>query len=137
MPTFDPTRSVSHFGVITAAGAFEGEVFTAKFRNPAVTLYEGSGGRTALVQSQIRSGEVTWVLAHTSPTNRELSLAFAAGRRAQITIEDLDDGLLVSGADAQIESHAEIRRGNKVVGMEWKFLVPVMTIDYQSQGAAR
>lgn len=130
MPTYDPLRSVSHFGAITAHGTMDGEFFTAKFRNPAVTLYEGSGGRTALVPNQIRSGEVTWVLSQSSPTNRELSLAFAAGTIAHLTIEDLDDGSLVSG-DAQIENHADIKRGGRVVGMEWKFLVPSMTIQYR------
>lgn len=124
MATFDPKQTVSSFGAITAQGAMDGEFFTAKFRNAQVELHVGSQGFSTYVESADQSGEVTWMLSQESPTNRELSLVFAAGLPQMLQMEDLNNGTLVTGANARLESHADIKRGNKVVGYEWKFLVP-------------
>jgi hypothetical protein len=128
MATFSPQQTVATFGAITAQGEMDGEFFTAKFRTAAIELHVGSKGFTTFVESADLTGEVTWMLSQESPTNRELSLAFAAKLPQMLQMEDLNNGTLVTGPNARIESHAEIKRGNKVVGLEWKFLVPKMTM---------
>jgi hypothetical protein len=134
MPTFDPQQTHATFGAIDAQGAMDGEFFSAKFRTPRTVLYAGTQGMAALVTGSDRTGEVMWTLSLQSPANRELSIAFAAGMTAMLQMEDFSDGTLVSGPDAKIEDHAEIKRGNTVVGMVWKFLVPMMKIEYTGPG---
>lgn len=127
-PTFDPQSTNVTFGPITLQGAMDGEYFNAKFQEAKYELHVGSQGFTTFVKNANESGMVKYTLSQESPSNRELSLAYAAGLKAMLQMEDLNNGTLVEGPDTVISEHAEIKRGNKVVGHEWTFLVARMAI---------
>ncbi len=127
-PTFDPAATNVTFGAITLQGAMDGEYFSAKFQEAKFELHVGSQGFATFIKNANESGMVKYTLSQESPSNRELSLAYAAGLKAMLQMEDLNNGTLIEGPDAVISEHAEIKRGNKVIGHEWSFLVAKMSI---------
>lgn len=128
MPSYDPTLTKLTWGFLIQ-GAFDGEFYTAEHQEDDVELHVGSQGFTTFVENANKSGMVTFMLSQRSPSNRLMSAAFAAKQSALVQMEDLSDGTtLVTGANARIQKHAPIKRGNKIVAMEWKLLVPKLII---------
>lgn len=128
MSLFDPTQTATTFGAIPVQGVMDGEFASAGFREPGVELHVGSQGFATFVINANKSGMFKLTLSQESPTNRQLSLAYAANLIAMFQIEDLADGTLVQGPETMIEKHADIKRGNKVIGMEWTFLCAKMAV---------
>lgn len=128
MSRFDPTTTVTTFGTIPMQGPMDGEFTSAEFREAGVELHVGSQGFATFVINANKSGQFKVVLSQESPSNRQLSLAYAANLVAMFQIEDLADGTLVTGPETMIEKHAPVKRGNKVIGMEWTFLCAKLTM---------
>ncbi len=128
MATFDPQQTVVTWGPITFQGVMDGEFFSASFQENGLDLHVGSQGFATFVVNANRSGMFKVTLSQESPTNRELSLAEAAHLIQMYQMEDLNNGTLVTGPQTGIQKHAEIKRGNKVVGMEWTFLCAKLTM---------
>lgn len=128
MATFDPQQTVTTWGPITFQGVMDGEFFSAAFQENGMDLHVGSQGFATFVVNANRSGMFKVTLSQESPTNRELSLAEAAHLIQMYQMEDLNNGTLVTGPETAIQKHAEVKRGNKVVGMEWTFLCAKLTM---------
>lgn len=128
MATFDPQQTVVTWGPITFQGVMDGEFFSAGFQENNMDLHVGSQGFATFVINANKSGMFKVTLSQESPTNRELSLASAANLIQMYQMEDLNNGTLVTGPETAIQKHAEIKRGNKVVGYEWTFLCAKLTM---------
>lgn len=128
MATFDPQQTVTTWGPITFQGVMDGEFFSAERQENAVELHVGSQGFATFVFNANQSGMFKVTLSQESPTNRELSLAHAANLIQTFQMEDLNNDTLILGPETAIQKHAPIKRGNKVIGMEWTFLCAEMTI---------
>jgi hypothetical protein len=128
LPTFDPQATVTTWGPITFQGVMDGEFFSAEFQEAGMSLHVGSQGFATFVVNANKSGMFKVTLSQESPTNRELSLAYAANLIQMYQMEDLNDATLVTGPETAIEKHAPVKRGNKVVGYEWTFLCAKLTM---------
>lgn len=135
MPSYDPQQTKLTWGFLIQ-GAMDGEFYTAEHKEDDVELHVGSTGFAAYVENANKSGTVKFTLSQRSPSNALLSAAFNAKVVALVQMEDLSDGptpgtagTLVIGANARIAKHAPIKRGNKIVGMEWTLLVPNLVIN--------
>jgi len=128
MATFDPKATVTSWGPITFQGVMDGDFFTAEHAEDAVTVHVGSQGFATFVFNSNKSGTFSVILSQESPTNRELSLAHAANLIQMYQMEDLNDGTLVTGPETAIQKHAPVKRGNKIIGMEWKFICAQLTM---------
>src|ERR1041384_2957615 len=123
MAGFNPQSTVASFGAITIQGPMDGEWLSIKYQEAGVELHVGTQGFATFVENANLSGMAKVTLSQESPTNRELSLAYAAKTKAVFQAEDLSNGTLAVGAETRISEHAEIKRGNKIVGVEWTFLI--------------
>lgn len=128
MATFDPQQTVTTWGPITFQGVMDGEFFSAERSENAVDIHVGSQGFATFVFNANKSGMFKVTLSQESPTNRELSLAHAANLIQMYQMEDLNDGTLVTGPETAIQKHAAVKRGNKIIGMEWTFICANMTL---------
>jgi hypothetical protein len=128
MAIYNPQNVKTSLFRILIQGVMDGEFFTAEHREDDVELHVGSQGFTTFVENANKSGMVSFMLSQMSPTNRALSIAFAAKTIGIFQMEDLSDGTLIVGADSRIMKHAPVKRGNKIVGLEWKILVPKLVI---------
>lgn len=128
MAVYNPQNVKTSLFSILIQGVMDGEFFTAEHREDDVDLHVGSQGFTTFVENANKSGTVSFILSQMSPTNRALSIAFAAKTIGMFQMEDLSDGTLIVGADSRIQKHAPVKRGNKIVGLEWKILVPQLVI---------
>lgn len=128
MATFDPQATNTTWGPITFQGVMDGDFFTADFSEDQVTLHVGSQGFSTFVINANKSGMFSVILSQESPTNRELSIAAATNTVEIFQMEDLNNGTLVTGPNTMVQKHAAIKRGNKVIGMEWKFLCGRLTM---------
>jgi len=128
MPTFDPKQTASSWGPIRMQGVMDGEFAGAERQENAVDLHVGSQGFATFVFNANESGTFKITLSQESPTNRELSIAHNARVIAPFQLEDLNDGTLVIGVNTAIQKHAPVKRGNKIIGMEWTFITDQMVM---------
>lgn len=122
MARFDPTSTVITWGPSTAQGVMDGEYFSAERSENGMEIHVGSQGFATFVVNANESGMFKVTLSQESPTNREWSIFEAAKTIQMFQMEDLGDGALVTGPETAIQKHAPIKRGNKVIGMEWTFI---------------
>lgn len=135
MSSYNPQNVKVSLFAIPIQGVMDGEFFTAEHREDDVELHVGSQGFTTFVENANKSGMVSFILSQKSPTNLALSIAFAAKTIGMFQMEDLSDGpspgvsgTLITGANSRIMKHAPVKRGNKIIGLEWKVLVPKLVI---------
>lgn len=122
MAGYDPQQVISTW-LFPIQGAMDGEFFNAEHQQNDVDLHIGAQGFGSYVENADKSGMISITLSQLSPTNVLLSAAFAAKRVGTFLMKDLTDTFtLVEGQEARIQKHAPIKRGQKIVGMEWKFL---------------
>lgn len=128
MPGYDPNQVISTW-LFPIQGAMDGEFFQAENQQNDVDLHVGSQGFASYVENADKSGMITVTLSQQSPTNALLSAAFIAKKQGTFLMKDLTDTItIVEGKEARICKHAPIKRGNKIVGMEWKFLCKVLVL---------
>lgn len=122
MPGYDPNQVISTW-LFPIQGAMDGEFFNAEHQQNDVELHIGAQGFGSFVENADKSGMITITLSQLSPTNALLSAAFLAKRVGTFLMKDLTQvTTFVEGQEARIQKHAPIKRGQKIVGMEWKFL---------------
>lgn len=128
MASYDPTQVISTWN-FPIQGAMDGEFFNAEHQEDDVDLHVGSQGFATFVENANKSGMITITLSQHSPTNALLSAALLAKKSGTFLMKDLTDVVtLVEGQEARICKHAPIKRGNKIVGMEWKFKCKVLVL---------
>src|SRR4051812_22434373 len=129
MSSYDPTQSISTWAGILIQGPMDGQFFDAENQEDDTQLHVGSQGFATFVDNANKSGIVTVTLSLRSPTNAQLSAAFAARLKGPFLMTDLSDKITkVDGANARIAKHAPIKRGKEIIGVEWKFLCPVLKL---------
>jgi len=130
MATFDPRNTVSNWASIMIQAPMDGEFFNAEHQENAVELHKGSQGHGTFVINANESGIITVTLIPSSITNAQLSAAAKANLRGPWLTKELDDvTTVVTAADAMIMKHAPIKKGNKLIGMEWKFICDKLVIN--------
>lgn len=134
MATFDPRKTESNWAGIAIQGAMDGEFFNAEHQENLVELHMGSQGNGTFVFNANQSGIITVTLIPSSITNAQLSAAARAKQRGPWLTKELDDvTTVVTSAQVMIMKHAPIKKGNKLIGMEWKFICEKLELNIASK----
>lgn len=127
MDSYSPAAIVVTFAAQILRGYADGSFVTAKRNTEATTLHVGADGRTTVVFSADKSGEITVTLAQSSQSNDILTALYAEQEAGLIPkpifIKDVLGTTLVSGLEAYIKKLPDIEYGKEVTNREWVFVV--------------
>jgi hypothetical protein len=124
--TYNPQLVVATWAGILFQGEMDGEMYSLEFQEDRNTLHVGAKGHATLTRNANESAILTVMLSQTSPTNRQLSAAYAANLKGPFLMRDAsEDGLtVVESEDVVIQKFTEIKRGKEHVATTWKFILP-------------
>lgn len=123
MASYSPNNIKTTWTSIIIQGPMDGQFFSAVHNKDDTELHVGADGFATYVDSSDFTGKIVVTLSQQSPTNALLSAALRNRVSGTFLMKDLSDVLtLVEGQEARIAKHAEIKRGDKILGLEWTFL---------------
>ncbi len=122
--TFDPKDVVVIVGGSIIGGFADGEFIRVSRSSDAYTKVTGSDGVISRSKSNDRSGEMTIILAQTSPSNDVLSLIHAADEATNagvvpVAVRDLSGRSTFVSAFAWIRKSPDASFGKEITNREW------------------
>lgn len=128
MPAYNPTEFISSWAGIPIQGEMDGEFLDAAMTEDQTTLHKGAKGFGTFVHSANNSGTVKITLSQESPTNALLTAAAKTRKIGPWLSRSLVSATTITGAEAAIKKVADLKRGDKVIGVQWEFAVNELEI---------
>lgn len=135
--TYDPKQVVVSVGLVTIGGFADGTAIQVTRTNDAFTVVSGTDGVTSRSKSNDRSGEITFTLAQTSPSNDHLSGLALLDETLNtgivpVTIEDTNGTSKYFSSHAWVKKQPDIEFAKELTNREW--VLQAVDIDYFTGG---
>lgn len=131
--TYDPAKMLLTFLGSLIDGYMDGTFITVDRDEDAFSLKVGADGEKARARNNNKAGKIVVTLMQSSPSNDILS-GYAASDELDgsgigpIMLRDVLGTTLASCPDAYLSKVAKIERGKEILGTEWTFTCPALSV---------